>query len=124
MTLKESGAGPEALSLEARVALFKAAQSEARAQQPQPPRGAGVAGSRVSSTGSQSIFGEKGPSRRSRHPGAKARLAASYYAPSAAGGATAFSMSSSAMERNAGLSGLDERFEKVRCSSVALCGPR
>jgi protein LTV1 len=104
MQLKSQGGGLEDLSLESRVALFKKAQEEQSK----------VEKKRVaSSTGSQSIFGEKGASRRSRHPGAKARLAASFYAPSVDGGSTAFSMSSSAMERNQGLTGLDEQFDRM-----------
>jgi protein LTV1 len=108
--LKEQGGGVEDLSLESRVALFKKAQEEQQqalvSQGEKPKRLA-------SSVGSQSIFGEKGPTRKSRHPGAKARLAGTYYAPSADGGSTAFSMSSSAMERNKGLTGLDEQFDRM-----------
>lgn len=103
--LKEEGKGVEELSLESRVALFKKAAEENKRSTPsrQAP----------SSVGSKSIFGEKGASRRSRHAGAKARLASSFYAPSIDGGATAFSMSSSAMERNHGLSKLDEQFAQM-----------
>ncbi|UZJ50753.1 hypothetical protein CBS101457_000073 [Exobasidium rhododendri] len=108
--LREEGGGVEDLSLESRVALFKKAQEEQQRNQ----IAEGVKPHRVaSSTGSQSIFGEKGPTRKSRHPGAKARLAGSYYAPSADGGSTAFSMSSSAMERNQGLTGLDAQFDRM-----------
>jgi len=110
MQLKEQGGGVDDLSLESRVALFKKAQEEMQqAQVSQGLKPQKVA----SSVGSQSIFGEKGPTRKSRHPGAKARLAGSYYAPSADGGSTAFSMSSSAMERNQGLTGLDEQFDRM-----------
>ena len=107
MMLKAQGGGVEDLSLESRVALFKRAQEEQQQQDQTKPRRV------ASSTGSKSIFGEKGPSRKSRHPGAKARLAGSYYAPSADGGSTAFSMSSSAMERNHGLTGLDAQFDRM-----------
>lgn len=109
LQLKEEGKGVEDLSLESRVALFKKAAEENKKQGP------GVAGSRQapSSVGSKSIFGDKGASRRSRHAGAKARLASSFYAPSIDGGATAFSMSSSAMERNQGLTKLDEQFARM-----------
>ncbi|MCO5596125.1 hypothetical protein L7F22_050185 [Adiantum nelumboides] len=109
LQLKEEGKGVEDLSLESRVALFKKAAEENKKQ------GSPLAGSRQapSSVGSKSIFGDKGASRRSRHAGAKARLASSFYAPSIDGGATAFSMSSSAMERNQGLSKLDEQFARM-----------
>ncbi|PWN33208.1 uncharacterized protein FA14DRAFT_109692, partial [Meira miltonrushii] len=109
LQLKEEGKGVEDLSLESRVALFKKAAEENKKQGP------ALAGSRQapSSVGSKSIFGDKGASRRSRHAGAKARLASSFYAPSIDGGATAFSMSSSAMERNQGLSKLDEQFARM-----------
>ncbi|CEH13832.1 Uncharacterized conserved protein [Ceraceosorus bombacis] len=174
LDLKATGQGPDALSLESRVALFKAAQKSASEDGGQSRHLAGLRPGRVgletigsdeeeetnslealyeqdpddeeedededgqrSTTdvdssvpkdlsredfdqvideffvGSQSIFGEKGASRKSRNPGAKARLAASYYAPSAMGGATAFSMSSSAMERNQGLTDLDMQFDKL-----------
>jgi protein LTV1 len=107
--LREQGKGVEDLSLEARVALFKQAAAD------QASKGRQGAGSNAppSSVGSKSIFGEKGASRRSRHAGSKARLAASFYAPSIDGGATAFSMSSSAMERNQGLTHLDEQFARM-----------
>jgi len=104
MQLKLEGRGVDDLSLESRVALFKKAQEEQHRVDHKKV---------ASSTGSQSIFGEKGASRKSRHPGAKARLAASFYAPSVDGGSTAFSMSSSAMERNQGLTGLDEQFDRM-----------
>lgn len=109
LQLKEEGKGVDDLSLESRVALFKKAAEENK------NKGPALAGSRQapSSVGSKSIFGEKGASRRSRHAGAKARLASSFYAPSIDGGATAFSMSSSAMERNQGLSKLDEQFARM-----------
>lgn len=110
MNLKAQGGGVDDLSLESRVALFKKAQEE---QQASLAAEGGKQKRIASSIGSQSIFGEKGASRRSRHPGAKARLAATYYAPSIEGGATAFSMSSSAMERNQGLTGLDEQFDRM-----------
>lgn len=111
LQLKQQGGGVEDLSLESRVALFKKAQQE---QQQKMMDNYGTQKQRVaSSVGSQSIFGEKGASRKSRHPGAKARLAATFYAPSADGGSTAFSMSSSAMERNQGLTGLDEQFDRM-----------
>ncbi|PWN39420.1 hypothetical protein IE81DRAFT_26420 [Ceraceosorus guamensis] len=148
LDLKATGQGPDALSLESRVALFKAAQKSASEDRGQNRHLAGLRPGGVgpdtigsdeeeerssviapsqsstlvrankarrapSSVGSQSIFGEKGASRKSRNPGAKARLAASYYAPSAMGGATAFSMSSSAMERNQGLTDLDMQFDKL-----------
>ncbi|WFD29471.1 Protein ltv1 [Malassezia sp. CBS 17886] len=129
-----SAAVDEGLSLEARMALFKAQQAqqaqrahregsaeesgeeqgteladEARdALDELPPRTAGrrphAAGS-VSSTGS--ALGRPG------RPGALARRAASTRAPSAGGGSTMWSMSSSAMFRNRGLSDLDDKFDKV-----------
>lgn len=111
LQLKQQGGGVDDLSLESRVALFKQAQQEQ--QQKMMEKGDDTKQRVASSVGSQSIFGEKGPSRKSRHPGAKARLAASYYAPSVDGGSTAFSMSSSAMERNQGLTGLDDRFDQM-----------
>ncbi|PWN89806.1 hypothetical protein FA10DRAFT_279123 [Acaromyces ingoldii] len=136
LELKQSGRGVEELSLTSRLALFKAAgQGQGQGQEqgqdglarggansddddddastsaPAPRNKRAVAP--PSSVGSQSIFGEKGATRKSRHPGAKARLAASFYAPSSAGGSTAFSMSSSAMERNQGLTGLDEQFDRM-----------
>lgn len=134
LELKQSGRGVEELSLTSRLALFKAAgqgqgqeqgqdgiarggadsddeDDDASTSAPAPRNKRAVAP--PSSVGSQSIFGEKGATRKSRHPGAKARLAASFYAPSSAGGSTAFSMSSSAMERNQGLTGLDEQFDRM-----------
>lgn len=111
LELKEQGKGVEDLSLESRVALFKQAAAASREEQ----EGGATRKERQapSSVGSKSIFGERGASRKSRHAGAKARHAASFYSPSVDGGATAFSMSSSAMERNQGLTGLDEQFARM-----------
>lgn len=114
LTLKEQGKGVEELSLESRVALFKKAAAERDAKQRDDDDDSRpLQGKAPSSTGSKSIFGEKGATRKSRHPGAKARLAGSFYAPSSAGGSTAFSMSSSAMERNRGLTDLDDQFARM-----------
>lgn len=66
----------------------------------------------TSSVGSSSIFGDGGAGKKSK-PGSKARHAMSFYAPSADGGSTAWSMSSSAIERNAGLQHVDEGFERM-----------
>lgn len=65
-----------------------------------------------SSIGGSSIFGDGGSGKKSK-PGSKARHAMSFYAPSAAGGSTAWSMSSSAMERNAGLRNVDDGFDRM-----------
>lgn len=116
----------EGLSLEARMALFKAEQAQKAAggapssgvasEEDEerdelgslaPPPGAATrrpAGS-VSSTGS--ALGKRGK------PGALARRAASTKAGSVGGGSTLWSMSSSAMFRNKGLTDLDDRFDKV-----------
>lgn len=58
----------------------------------------------ASSTGSTSIFGEE---KKKKKAGVKARLAASQ------AGKSAFSMSSSAMSRNKGLSEVDTRFDAI-----------
>ncbi|CAO1631818.1 unnamed protein product [Sympodiomycopsis kandeliae] len=71
------------------------------------PRKAAVA----SSIGGSSIFGDT--SGKKTKPGSKARHAMSFYAPSADGGSTAWSMSSSAMERNAGLRNVDDGFDRM-----------
>ena len=110
------------LSLEQRIALFKMrSKMEASAQkQPQKPhRDTDDAASEVTSRagpskkpvrapssigGSSSIFGDK---KKKTEPGVKARYAASE------AGQSAFSMSSSAMFRNKGLSGLDEHFQQI-----------
>lgn len=128
LELKQQGKNAEDLSLESRVALFKKAAAEQRSatnsedghdsdDTASPSGGARTTKVRVpnapSSTGSKSIFGEKGATHKSRHAGSKARLAGTFYAPSSAGGSTAFSMSSSAMERNHGLTGLDDQFARM-----------
>lgn len=115
------------LSLEARVALFKHQQkqqqegvasdgdsdsgtetAEARDELGQlpaaMPRKVKAPGS-VSSTGS--ALGRPG------RPGALARRAASTRAGSVGGGSTVWSMSSSSMFRNTGLTDLDDRFDRV-----------
>lgn len=112
--------GEENMSLEARVALFKAQQEQARNAKPSPAsdegededrdqlaslRGGSKAGTMYTAGGS--AIGKKGK------PGALARRAASTKAPSIGGGSTAWSMSSSAMFRNKGLSDLDDRFAQL-----------
>lgn len=113
-----AGDDESALSLEARVALFKAraaAESDGTATDdedqdtlgelpPAAPRAARAAGS-VSSTGS--ALGRKGA------PGALALRAASTRAGSTGGGSTVWSMTSSSMARNEQLSDLDARFDQV-----------
>lgn len=110
------------LSLEARIALFKHNQAQATsddelsdaetaeardqlgglpAAMPKAMRAPGS----VSSTGS--ALGKSG------RPGALARRAASTKAGSVGGGSTVWSMSSSAMFRNQGLTDLDDRFDRV-----------
>jgi len=117
---REAVGGNEAeLSLEARIALFKAQAKAASSDEaasddedndtlgelpPQPARRARPAGS-VSSTGS--ALGRKGA------PGALARRAASTRAGSVGGGSTVWSMTSSSMARNEQLSDLDARFDQV-----------
>ncbi|WFC98183.1 Protein ltv1 [Malassezia yamatoensis] len=129
---QEADSQGKELSLEARVALFKHQQlqpepslghgpsselqgsdtdtAEARDElgdlpnQTALPRATRRAGS-VSSTGS--ALG------KSRHPGALARRAASTKAGSVGGGSTVWSMSSSAMFRNQGLTDLDDRFDRT-----------
>ncbi len=123
------------LSLEQRVALFKL-RSKMQAQDKGAPRspaaagadgeedtastvGGGIGGqpaasqsgqrrrSRLAASsigGGSSIFGDKKTKTR---PGVKARYAASE------AGQSAFSMSSSAMFRNKGLTGLDEHFDRI-----------
>ncbi|PWN27162.1 hypothetical protein BDZ90DRAFT_272202 [Jaminaea rosea] len=112
------------LSLSERVALFKeglGAPAPKGAQEDEDDEdaarpSASKAGSRSrrvpSSIGGSSIFGDGNPGRKSK-PGSKARHAMSFYAPSAAGGSTAWSMSSSAMARNAGLTNLDDGFDRM-----------
>ncbi|SPO21302.1 related to LTV1 - low-temperature viability protein [Ustilago trichophora] len=117
--------GEENMSLEARVALFKKQQELARHAKPSSDdedeeddedrdqlaslRGGSRAGSRAGTmyTAGGSAIGKKG------RPGALARRAASTKAPSIGGGSTAWSMSSSAMFRNKGLSDLDDRFAQL-----------
>lgn len=111
--------GEENMSLEARVALFKK-QQELRRQshgkagsddeeedrdQLASLRGGSRAGTMYTAGGT--AIGKKGK------PGALARRAASTKAPSIGGGSTAWSMSSSAMYRNKGLSDLDDRFAQL-----------
>lgn len=115
--------GEENMSLEARVALFKKQQEQARNAKPSPAsndgdeqdeedrdqlaslRGGSKAGTMYTAGGS--AIGKKGK------PGALARRAASTKTPSIGGGSTAWSMSSSAMFRNKGLSDLDDRFSHL-----------
>ncbi|EST06622.1 Low temperature viability protein [Kalmanozyma brasiliensis GHG001] len=112
--------GEENMSLEARVALFKKQQELARSQKPSSDDEAEDdedrdqvaslrAGSRAGTmyTAGGSAIGKKG------RPGALARRAASTKAPSIGGGSTAWSMSSSAMFRNKGLTDLDDRFAQL-----------
>ncbi|PWY97564.1 hypothetical protein BCV70DRAFT_202740 [Testicularia cyperi] len=124
--------GEENMSLEARVALFKKQQEAARSEALSSAKGKGKgkgrraddgddddegrdelrslrAGSQAGTmyTAGGSVLGKKGK------PGALARRAASTKAPSIGGGSTAWSMSSSAMFRNKGLSDLDDRFAKI-----------
>ncbi|CBQ68111.1 related to LTV1-low-temperature viability protein [Sporisorium reilianum SRZ2] len=112
--------GEENMSLEARVALFKKQQAQARTAKPASDDGAEDdedrdqlaslrGGSRAGTmyTAGGSAIGKKG------RPGALARRAASTKAPSIGGGSTAWSMSSSAMFRNKGLSDLDDRFAQL-----------
>ncbi len=120
--------GEENMSLEARVALFKKQQEMQRAAKNNAPsddgaeeddeedrdqlaslRGGSKAGSKAGTmyTVGGSAIGKKG------RPGALARRAASTKAPSIGGGSTAWSMSSSAMFRNKGLSDLDDRFAQL-----------
>ncbi|WFD21724.1 Protein ltv1 [Malassezia equina] len=115
MQEREAAGGDEAaLSLEARIALFKA-QAQAPGSDdedndtlgdlpPMPTHRARPAGS-VSSTGS--ALGRKGA------PGALARRAASTRAGSVGGGSTVWSMTSSSMARNQQLTELDARFDQV-----------
>lgn len=107
------------LSLSERVALFKeglapgaggVAEDESPAAGPQPTQG--KTRRVASSTGGSSIFGEGAPGKKHK-AGSKARHAMSYYAPSADGGSTAWSMSSSAMARNSGLQHVDEGFDRM-----------
>ena len=113
--------GEENMSLEARVALFKKQQELARnakassddgadedgedRDQLASLRGGSKAGTMYTANGS--AIGKKG------RPGALARRAASTKAPSIGGGSTAWSMSSSAMFRNKGLTDLDDRFAQL-----------
>lgn len=115
--------GVENMSLEARVALFKQQQQLARNSKQASDDGAEDdedeedrdqlaslrGGSRAGTmyTAGGSAIGKKG------RPGALARRAASTKAPSIGGGSTAWSMSSSAMFRNKGLSDLDDRFAQL-----------
>ncbi|PWN46935.1 LTV-domain-containing protein [Violaceomyces palustris] len=115
------------LSLEARVALFKKAKemerrmggggSENEEEEEEdddddelrslPSRAPGSKAGTMYTVGG-SVLGKKG------RPGAMARRAANSMAGSVhGGGMTAFSMSSSAMFRNKGLTELDERFDKI-----------
>ncbi|ETS63935.1 hypothetical protein PaG_02264 [Moesziomyces aphidis] len=117
--------GEENMSLEARVALFKKQQEmqrragpssddgedddEERDQLASLRGGSRVAGSQAGTmyTAGGTAIGKKGK------PGALARRAASTKAPSIGGGSTAWSMSSSAMFRNKGLTDLDDRFAQL-----------
>ncbi len=110
--------GAENMSLEARVALFKKQHELARAparlgrrrRRGRDQLASLRAGSRAGTmyTAGGSAIGKKG------RPGALARRAASTKAPSIGGGSTAWSMSSSAMFRNKGLTDLDDRFAPAR----------
>ena len=125
---REAAEEGKELSLEARVALFKHQQkqkqagaasddsdsgtetAEARDAVGQLPTRAAMprtvrAPGSVSSTGS--ALGKSG------RPGALARRAASTRAESVGGGSTVWSMSSSSMFRNTGLTDLDDRFDRV-----------
>lgn len=110
-TQTEAGAvgGDGELSLEARVALFKKAQAQAAAM----AAADGGESVGVSSDGEEGDALGHLPSLKA--PGARARRAASSRAGSVAGSkaGSAFSMSSSAMFRNEGLTTLDARFDKV-----------
>lgn len=121
-TLRAQGgdaAAEEQLSLTARVALFKEQQKqrtssdtesdEDRDEVAELPAGRAAAMPRRagSTSSSGSALGKKG------RPGALARRAASSRAGSVGGGSTIWSMSSSAMARNKGLTELDERFDQV-----------
>lgn len=106
----------DGISLSARVALFKKAQKLEAAMKSQDPSKSksriAQSGILPSVAGSQtSIFSE---TKKKSRAGTKARLGASSMAGSQAGdGASAWSMSSSAMFRNEGLKGLDDRFDRV-----------
>lgn len=108
-----------ALSLSERVALFKeglapgvnGTQADDKIE-PSPRTVTGKTRRVASSVGGSSIFGD-GTSGKKTKAGSKARHAMSFYAPSADGGSTAWSMSSSAMERNAGLQHVDEGFDRM-----------
>ncbi|WFD33565.1 hypothetical protein MCUN1_000378 [Malassezia cuniculi] len=114
-------AAEEQLSLTARVALFKEQQQKSQAEATSDfsdedrdelgdlpaPRTAVPARRAGSSSSTGSALGKKGK------PGALARRAASSRAGSVGGGSTIWSMSSSAMARNQGLTELDERFDQV-----------
>ncbi|CAO1615672.1 unnamed protein product [Parajaminaea phylloscopi] len=113
--------GQDGLTLSERVALFKeglapgaagAADSPGSNDEAAAPTANGKTRRVASSIGGSSIFGEGGAGKKSK-PGSKARHAMSFYAPSADGGSTAWSMSSSAMERNAGLQHVDEGFDRM-----------
>lgn len=114
--LQEGGGNDTSLTLADRVALFKQGLAPgAGAAADEKPSALPAASAKTrkapSSMGGSSIFGD-GPGKKSK-PGSKARHAMSFYAPSADGGSTAWSMSSSAMARNAGLRGLDDNFDRV-----------
>lgn len=105
----------DGISLSARIALFKKAQKLESQLQTKDSTRLKVNGSKItppSVAGSQtSIFSD---TKKKSRPGTKARLGASSMAGSQAGdGASAWSMSSSAMFRNEGLKGLDDRFDRV-----------
>ncbi|EPQ29111.1 uncharacterized protein PFL1_03399 [Pseudozyma flocculosa PF-1] len=127
--------GKESLSLEARVALFKKAQEMERALAAQ--QSGAKAKTRAGNAGSDDEAGDDGEDRdqlrslppasragtaytaggsvlgKKGKPGAMARRAASTRAGSVGGGSTAWSMTSSSMSRNKGLTDLDDRFDKV-----------
>lgn len=122
--LHEGGLDNPDLSLAERVALFKEGLAPGASGAGAPDAGltslstdrkaaSGKSKSRraPSSMGGTSIFGDA-PGKKSK-PGSKARHAMSFYAPSADGGSTAWSMSSSAMERNAGLRNVDDGFDRM-----------
>lgn len=114
--LASAGGDESALSLEARVALFKARAKAADSDEedeerdtlgelgPPVPRRVRPSGS-VSSSGS--ALGKKGK------PGALARRAASTKAGSVSGASSAWSMTSSSMYRNPALTELDSQFDQV-----------